>query len=279
MFRLSFSTLGCPHYTLEQVLDAAVRYGYAGVEFRFLRGTVDLHTLDEFGPALERTAARLRDAGVEVSCVDTSIRFGSPDEDERRRQLELTRTYAEIAAALGAPCIRLFGGTVTNDEAGRETTKRIADGLAHAATIAKEHGVTAVLETHDDFCTGAQVTRLLEANPAPDLGILWDVLHSYRTGEAFEETWNLLGGRIRHVHLKDSRTFSPAAFDLVPTGEGNVPIPELVALLRRVGYSGWVSFEWEKAWMPDIEEPELALPRFVRYVENLLPDPSAGTPA
>ena len=36
--RLSFSTLGCPDWTLPRVLDVAGREGYDGVELRFLEG-------------------------------------------------------------------------------------------------------------------------------------------------------------------------------------------------------------------------------------------------
>jgi sugar phosphate isomerase/epimerase len=267
---LSFSTLGCPNYTLDQVLDLATSAGYDGVELRFLNGQVDLAGLEEFKPdGIARTRERLDMAGVTVACVDTSIRFSSPDPDERSKQLEAAHTYAKIAAALGAPYIRLFGGTVTPDQAGRETTQRIADGLAEAATISKQYGVTAVLETHDSFCTSKQVAELFAANPAPDLAILWDVLHSYRTGEAFEDTYAALGDRIKHVHLKDSGDFSPTHFDLKLAGEGKLPFQQFFELLKRVEYKGFVSFEWEKAWHPEIEEPEVAIPQFALYVKGL----------
>jgi sugar phosphate isomerase/epimerase len=270
VIRLSFSTLGCPTYSLDQVLDLATSAGYDGVELRFLNGSVDLASQQEFSPeGVQATRERFQAAGIAVSCVDTSIRFSSPDPDERAKQLEAAHTYAKIAAALDAPYIRLFGGTVTPDQEGRDTTQRIADGLAEAATISKQYGVTAILETHDSFCTSKQVAELFAANPAPDLAILWDVLHSYRTGEAFEDTHSALGDRIRHVHLKDSGDFSPTHFDLKLAGEGKMPLQEFFDLLKRVGYDGFVSFEWEKAWHPEIEEPEVAIPQFAQYVRAM----------
>ncbi|HEY8458458.1 MAG TPA: sugar phosphate isomerase/epimerase family protein [Actinopolymorphaceae bacterium] len=270
--KLSFSTLGCPSYSLDQVLSMAAENGYEGVELRFLRGEVALHTLEEFSPSgLARTKAALDAAGIEVACLDTSVRFISPDPQERAEQHEQALTYARIAAALGSPYIRLFGGSVPDSSPEREEAiKRIAEGLAEAASAVKAEGVTAILETHDSFCTSAQVRELLSYAPTDDLGILWDVLHSLRTGEALEDTWNALGDRIKHVHLKDSSHYSPTSFDLVLAGEGTVPILELVELLARNGYDGYVSFEWEKAWHPEIAEPDVAIPQFASYVRPLL---------
>ncbi len=271
--KLSFSTLGCPQYTLDQVLSTATDNGYDGVEIRFLRGEVALEKLDEFSATgLPQTKAALDRNGVEVACLDTSVRFTSPDPAERAKQLEAARTYAGYAAALGAPYIRVFGGTVPETSPEREdTTRRIAEGLAEAAAAVRSEGVTAVLETHDSFCTSAQVAELLAYAPNDDLGILWDVLHSYRNGEALEDTWAALGDRIRHVHLKDSANYSPTSFDFRLTGEGTMPIQEFVALLQRAGYDGYLSFEWEKAWHPEIDEPEVAIPQFAGYMRKLVP--------
>ena len=270
--KLSFSTLGCPQYSLDQVVAMAADNDYNGVEIRFLRGEVGLEKLEEFSPTgIKETRRRLDDAGVEVACLDTSVRFTSPEPAERAAQHEAARTYARFAAELGAPYIRVFGGAVPDSSPEREdATRRIAEGLAEAAAAVRGEGVTAVLETHDSFCTSAQVGELLSYAPNDDLAILWDVLHSYRNGEALETTWQALGDRIRHVHLKDSSDYSPTSFDFRLTGEGTMPIAEFVDLLKRGGYDGYLSFEWEKAWHPEIEEPEVAIPQFAAYMRRTL---------
>ena len=43
--KLAFSTLGCPNWSVEQVVEAAVQLGYDGVEVRGLRGNLDLATM------------------------------------------------------------------------------------------------------------------------------------------------------------------------------------------------------------------------------------------
>lgn len=276
MIKLSFSTLGCPQYTLDQVISTAIRSGYDGVELRFLRGQVDLETLEEFTPSgIRRTRELFERHGVAVSCVDTSVRFTSSDPVERAKHQEAAKVYARIAAELGAPYIRLFGGAVPETSPEHEqTTRLIAEGLAEAAATTAAEGVMAVLETHDSFCTAAQVKELLSYAPNDDLGILWDVLHSYRHGEPLEETWRELGDRIRHVHLKDADDLSPTSFQPKLAGHGAVPLADAVDLLRRAAYDGYISFEWEKAWHPDIEEPEVAIPQFAAYLRPLLDRPA-----
>jgi glucosamine-6-phosphate deaminase len=44
----------------------------------------------------------------------------------------------------------------------------------------------------------------------------------------------------------------------------------VLGLLRRRGYDRWASFEWEKRWHPALEEPEVALPHFVRWAARAM---------
>ena len=46
--KFSFSTLGCPDYSFDQIIELVKRVGYTGVEMRIYKNTEDLRTLDEF---------------------------------------------------------------------------------------------------------------------------------------------------------------------------------------------------------------------------------------
>src|SRR5260370_704426 len=48
---------------------------------------------------------------------------------------------------------------------------------------------------------------------------------------------------------------------LMPLGEGEVPVRDMLARLAAADYPHWISVEWEKRWHPEIEEPEVALPQ------------------
>jgi sugar phosphate isomerase/epimerase len=63
----------------------------------------------------------------------------------------------------------------------------------------------------------------------------------------------------------------------VLAGRGRVSFAEALAAIRNLNYDGYVSFEWEKYWHPEIEEPEIALPDFSNAIRNLLGDRSDAT--
>jgi sugar phosphate isomerase/epimerase len=68
-----------------------------------------------------------------------------------------------------------------------------------------------------------------------------------------------LGPRICLVHVKDAPRRRRR--ELVPLGEGEVPVRESLAALRAAGPDSWLTVEWEKRWHPELAEPEVALPR------------------
>jgi sugar phosphate isomerase/epimerase len=52
-------------------------------------------------------------------------------------------------------------------------------------------------------------------------------------------------------------------------GDGELPIAKLYAALKSIGYDGWFTLEWEKRWHPEIEEPEVAIPAFAKFIRAL----------
>ncbi len=62
-------------------------------------------------------------------------------------------------------------------------------------------------------------------------------------------------------------------------GRGEFPGGRALSILHALRYEGWVSFEWEKKWHPEIAPPEVALPHFLAWMveqERLPTTPSAG---
>jgi sugar phosphate isomerase/epimerase len=45
-------------------------------------------------------------------------------------------------------------------------------------------------------------------------------------------------------------------------------VQKFISRLQGIGYSGWVSFEWEKAWLPNIAEPEVVLPAAFKKLQS-----------
>jgi sugar phosphate isomerase/epimerase len=269
MIAYGFSTLGCPSYSVDEVIATATANGFSGVEIRFIRGTVDIASLPEFSKAgLVETRRRFEDAGVAVVGIGTSLRMVSLDANQRSKQMEAARASTAIATGLGAKYLRAFGGPVPPEQDRERTLDAIASGLGAIGELSATSGVTTLLETHDDFSRSTDVLDLYRRGMSDKVEVLWDTLHTYRHGESGEETWSRLGPRIRLVHVKDANVATPETFDFALTGEGSVPIGSFIDLLESKGYDGFVNFEWEKGWHPEIAEPDVAFPHFMQWVRG-----------
>jgi len=273
MWKLAFATLGCPNWDLPTIARRAAEYGYDGVE---LRGVAGQHISPDLTLPQRQEVRRLfSDSGVEIAALMAYTRFAAATEAaDRRAQEETLIRFVELAADLGAPVVRTFGGDVPSDGDWAGAVARVAESLNNCAPAAEDHGVAIALETHDAFSRGAGVADVLAVTPSPAVGALWDLLHPYRHGESPEDTANLLRGRIVHVHAKDGRprsaTSGPDDWQLVEVGRGVVPTARMMELLLDDGYTGYISLEWEKQWHPELAEPEEAFPYHARVLRELM---------
>jgi len=274
--RLSFSTLGCPAWSLARVVDVAGREGYDGVELRFLENDDALWARPELsGNGLAETRRRLNDAGLAVSCVDTRSFFHDPDPSARAKARDEARRSLELAAQLGAPGIRVFGDRVQPGADRAATRGWIAEAMQALAEAGERTGTSVWIESHGDFARATDTLSILELVPSRAAGVVWDPANAFEAaGEEPAEGRRVLGDLIRHVHLKDLSHTGTAAgvtgWRPALAGEGQFPAADVLALLHRSGYDGFVSFEWEKRWHPSIEEPEVALPHFARWASGVL---------
>jgi sugar phosphate isomerase/epimerase len=251
---------------MPQIIATAASLGYDGIELRFVQGEDSLWKLPVFQSGeLARTQRSLSDCGLVVSCLDTSCRFHSPHVAERKHWLEEGERMSDLAAALGAPGLRVFGDTI-QPGADRESTRGwIAESIAKLAEITSRKGVEVWLESHGDFASSPESLAILKQSGASQAGVLWDPANCLvETKEMPAEAAEKLGPAIRHAHIKDLRQ-NNGAWEHVLTGEGNFPLREQLESLRRIGYNRFVSFEWEKKWHPEIPDAEIALPHFIRW--------------
>lgn len=217
-----------------------------------------------------RVSRTLAAGGLPVAALDTSIRLTGDD------PLAALRGFLELASEWEAPLVRVFGGELPDagaDGAARSARLAAAARVLDAAAPAAERlGVTIGVETHDAFSASSVVAELLAMTGATTVGAVWDSHHPHRMGETPADVASNLAGRIALAQVKDARRAPerPDGWQLVLLGEGEVPVPQMLGLLRAGDYRGWISVEWEKRWHPEIEEPEVALPQHLRVLRGWL---------
>lgn len=265
--KLSFATLGCPGWTIEQIARRAGEMGYDGVELRGIKGE---HLGPEETPEeLARIRREFERNKVRALAIMGYSTFVHPDGEQREEQIRIALKFIETAKALGCPVLRVFGGKAPEGCTRDEVIRRVAAGLKRLAPAAEAAGVNVAIETHDDWCRGDWLRPVMDAVGSPAVGICWDVANSY-FHEAPELTARAVGPWVRHVHFKDAaRRADGTAHSTLP-GKGDVPLERILGVLKDMGYAATLSFEWEKKWEPALEEPEVAFPHYLKYTAALM---------
>ena len=268
---IGFSTLGCPKWEWARILDFASAHGYASVELRGLQDQMDLPRCPEFAAdRLAATKAQITQHELVISDLGSSANMHEMDAAKRAAQIDEGCRFIDLAQSLGAPNVRVFGNQYVPGVARDEMLAHIARGLRELGDYAQGKAVTVLIESHGDFTDSPSLETLLVQADSPNVALLWDAHHTFVSGkEEPEETVRRLGKYIRHTHLKDS---VPAGNDrrYVLTGTGDVPVRRQVEALKKIGYRGFYSFEWEKRWHPEIEEPEVAFAQYATVVSEYL---------
>jgi sugar phosphate isomerase/epimerase len=269
---MGFSTLGTPKWDWIPTLDFAAAHGFAAVELRGIRDEMDLSKRPEFqSSAIAQTKRELRDRGLVVPVLGASINMHEKDAAKYADAMAETRRFIDVASALGAPYVRVFGNTLVKNAPREPQLAYIGRGLHELGAYAQPRGVTVLLESHGDFVDSPTLLEIMRLADHPSVALLWDAHHTFVGGESPETSVRELGRFIRHTHLKDS---VPAGADrkYVLTGTGEVPVRRQVEALARSGYRGFYNFEWEKRWHPEIEEPEVAIAQYATVVGGYLRD-------
>jgi sugar phosphate isomerase/epimerase len=266
---LAFSTLACPDWSIETILKKAVAFGYEGIEWR---GGPDGHIRPGM-PAEDK--ANLRqisgDAGLAALAITTYTSFVSPLAEERMSNVDELRRYSDLAAELGAPFVRAFlgelpAGTALDDQLYDNISGCLSVASAYAATV----GVKIAVEPHDEFTRSSDISPIFDRVPShSDLRVIWDIGNTFAADEDPAEGFDWLKDRLAYVQVKDGKR-NNAGWKLCSVGEGEVPLARAFELLLEHGYEGAISVEWEYAWHPELDPPELALPYALQTIRKLL---------
>jgi sugar phosphate isomerase/epimerase len=258
----AFMTFSCPSYTLAQALDAAKQYGYAGVEPRV--ESKHAHGVElTAAPEQRRNIKRqFEDAGIAACCVATSCKYANPVTTDD--QVETTRRYVDLAADIGAPRLRVFGGDVPDTVSRAQAIEIVAGALVKTGEHAKSRGVTLCLETHDAWTNPQHVARVMQQANHPNVAVNWDFMHPLRaSGWTVEKGFGVLRPWIKHVHCHDG-LLRLDRIELRPIGTGQIDHIAALRLLKQADYDGFVSGEWIN-WEP----PEVHLPREVAAMKAI----------
>lgn len=265
--KLSISTLGCPNYSLDQAAQLLHSCKVGGIEIRGLDGELEITKMHCFDATeLEHTRATLERYGLRPVCLGSSVAMHRDGDNVMAAMADVKR-----CSEVGIPAIRIFGNNLPRDgEQRSQKLRSIADDIARLCRLAAPLGVGIWLETHGDINTVETLSEIIRACAGlQNFGIIWDIAHTTSQNGGFCALLDEIYPYVRHIHIKDCKTMPGGSTKLCLPGQGELPIRDIVCELNSRGYDGYYSFEWEKLWHPELEEPEVAFMCFVEYMRRI----------
>jgi sugar phosphate isomerase/epimerase len=256
--KFAFSTVGCPTWDFDTLVLRAKEYGYDGVE---LRGFLNESILTAANPFLSDPAKvrkTFADAGIEICCLSSSISFAQNKKQDAQSAADL-RLFVDLAQQLGCPMVKVFD---TQVKAGRSRSfggVAFGNWLLPLADYAADHDVLLVIENALSYRSSKEIWAIVDRLSHPSIAVCWDVFNAAAVGEPPSVSVPTLNNRIQFVQVKDAKLGQLGA-TYCKLGEGNVPVRNFLTRMRGIGFEGWVSLEWEKAWLPNLAEPEEIFP-------------------
>ena len=264
--KFAFSTVSCPTWDFETIASRAREYGYDGVEIRgFLNETL-LTAANVFLSDARKVRGIFDAADVRIACLSSSVLM-TGKRRHNERQAAYLREYIDTASLLGCPLVKVFDTEVRPGQSRDGAGLALGDWLLPHADYAASKGVIIVIENALSFRAAKEMWTILDRLQHPNVACCWDVFNAALIGESPYFSVPVLNSKIQYTQVKDAKLGALGA-TYCKLGEGDVPVQKFVTRLRGIGYDGYVTVEWEKAWLPGLAEPEEILPDSIKKLRD-----------
>lgn len=248
-------------YTQLSLIEKAKDMGFDGIEFTDLQPENGLSDL-EYAALLAEKADK---CGVAVVNYTIGADFlNAPNGWEA----EAERLFGQVAVAkaLGAKGMRHdatggFKGAQAKYKSFDAALPILANGCRKVTEYAKTQGIVTMVENHGFFCQESRrVEQLVNAVGDENFGLLIDMGNFLCADDDPAEAVGRLAKYAKHVHAKDFYFKSGDGADPgdgfftsrggnylrgAVIGHGCVPVTQCLRTLKRSGYDGFVSIEFE----------------------------------
>jgi sugar phosphate isomerase/epimerase len=272
--KLAFNTTACPLWSLGQVIEQAKAYGYAGIVLDTAPQAADgskaaTATLcDPRGADPDQVRAVFEAAAIQPVCLATPTCLHYRDRSRAAAAVAQAGRDLELAAQIGCPYVRIFGGDVEAGQNERAVITRIAERAKGLADHAGELGVQLLFENGGGFARAQAWWWLLDIIANPMVGLAWNVASAAAAGEMAGVSVPTLHSRIRLAMAGDFKAGDPAT--PLPLGDGDVGIEHFVKRLLGIGYDGYICVEWDRLQNLALASEEEYLPAAQQRLQGWL---------
>ncbi|MBO5196952.1 MAG: sugar phosphate isomerase/epimerase [Lachnospiraceae bacterium] len=237
----------------------AKEMGFDAIEFIDIDGAPDLELQKKNAEAIKAAADK---AGIEINAYTIGANLYKDTKEEMDAEVERLKGQLEIAKILGV--------TVMRHDAcwslGKKGASRsfdlmlpfIAENARKVTEYAETLGIRTCTENHGYIAQDSdRMERLFNAVNHDNYGLLVDIGNFICADEDPTKAVSRVAPYAIHVHLKDmlvrpeptgscrNMTRGGNYFCGTVVGEGDVPVKKCLRILKRAGYDGYVSLEYE----------------------------------
>lgn len=224
---------------LEVQLDVLESVGISHIELRGVWGKNVLQLTDE---ETARIKARLDERGFRISSIGSPIgKIKITDAFEPH--LNDFQRAIELAKYFGAPYIRIFSFFIPEGEEPSLYREEVLSRMKQLARIAEQEDIVLLHENEKEIYgdNGERCLEILEACDSPKVRGAFDPANFVQCGvRPMKEAYPLVAPHIEYIHIKDALMESGK---VVPAGEGDGELRELIGTLKQGGYAGFMSLE------------------------------------
>ncbi|MCJ7563108.1 MAG: sugar phosphate isomerase/epimerase [Candidatus Aminicenantes bacterium] len=247
---------------LEVSIKKAKALGYDGVELALLHpGQIDAGRIERL----------LKECKLEIPMISSGqvfaeggLCFTSPDRAVRDKAISRIKGLIDQAQRFRSMVnIGRVRGPLEPGEARRDSEDRFLEALDDVAQYAEPKGVDIALEPVNRYEINfinrvEEAVEIIDRLGRPNVKVMPDVFHMNIEDRSIEDSLAAYKDRIGYIHFADSNRLAP--------GMGHLNFPNIISVLKAVGYSGYVTAEILPHPTPDEAAAQAA-----RYLRALLP--------
>ncbi len=241
--------------------------GFDALEF----STIAVPEGDTLPAFAEKLRAECERVGIPIVNYTIGADFLRGCNGDLDAEIERVKTEVDVAAILGVPGMRHdasqgFAADTHGARGFADAVPRLAKGCRAVTEYAADKGIRTMIENHGHFCQDSErVEQLVNAVDHPNFGVLADLGNFLCVDESPTKALGRLMPYVFHVHAKDFHIKSGNGFNPgegwtltrggnfrrgAVIGHGDLPLVQSLRILKKAGYKGVLSIEFE-----GIEEP------------------------
>lgn len=231
---LGFSTIACPDWDFNTIIQRTAEMGFEAIELRGLPGCRHLPACRDLTEDPSDVQERCRAAGVRLVCLASSIEFTTSDRSQRRGLIENAKDYLVLAGQLKCWYVRFPMGTARQVGDGRQSALiNIAESMRELVAVAAANNIAILLENAGNLVTSRDMWYVLDAVDHPSLQCAWNPLTAAAIGEDYGLSIPRVGRRLAVTYLVDGKRNEEGRFaQYAPPGEGDLDLYRYLMVIK-----------------------------------------------